>query len=130
MDPTQSMKAIIAVVVSAVGALIAALAGFGSDASIGDLDAKTWLIALGAVLASGGLTWWCENIRGVAGTVTKAIVAFLSAGVATLVVALDDKVITQAEYLTAFSAAVVATGFVYQADGPTHPATEVDVVRP
>lgn len=118
MNAGQSMKAIIAIVVSLVGALVTALSGFGSDASIGDLDAKTWLIALATVLASGGLTWWVENVQGVAGTAIKATVAFLSAGVASLVVALDDRAITQAEWLVAFSAAVLATGLVYQASGP------------
>lgn len=110
----NSLKALAAIIVSAVGALVVGLAGFGSDASLDDLDAKTWLIALATVLGSGGLVWFVENVHGVAGGVIKAVVAFLTAGVGSLVVALDDKVITQAEWLTAFSAAAVATGFVYQ----------------
>lgn len=115
----NSLKAFAAIVVSAAGALVVGLASFGSDASLGDLDAKTWLIGAGAVLGSGGVVWFVENIHGVAGGVIKAAVAFLSAGIASLVVALDDKVITQAEWLTAFSAAVVATGFVYQLSNNT-----------
>jgi hypothetical protein len=41
-------------------------------------------------------------------------VAGLTAGIASLVVALDDNMISSAEWLTAFSAAAVATGLVYQ----------------
>lgn len=118
MNVAESMKAITALLVSLAGALVVALAGFGSDASIGDLDAKTWLIAAATILASGGITWWVENVKGVAGTAIKTVVAFLSAGIASLVVALDDRVITQAEWLVAFSAAALATGLVYQAKGP------------
>ena len=110
----DALKAFAAIVVSAAGALVTGLAGFGSDATISNLDAKTWLIGIAAVLGSGGVVWFVENVHGVAGGVIKAVIAFLTAGIASLVVALDDKVITQAEWLTAFSAAAVATGFVYQ----------------
>lgn len=105
------LKAFLAVVVSAAGALVVALGTGNTD--IGDLDTKTWLIAALAVLGSGGLVWLTEN--GPWHTYIKTVMAFLSAGVGSLVVALDDNVITQAEWLTAFSAAVVATGFVFQA---------------
>lgn len=129
MDVQNSMKALIAVVISAAAALTAALAGFGSDASIGDLDAKTWIIAILFVLGSGGITWWVENVKGVAGTAIKTVVAFLTAGLASVVVALDDHVITQAEWLVAFSAAALATGLVYQAPGP-EPTESVPAVQP
>ena len=128
-DVNQSMKAILAIVISAVAALTSALAGFGSDASIGDLDWETWLIAILAILGSGGITWWVENVKGVAGTAIKTVVAFLTAGIGSLVVALDDRVVTQAELLVAFSAAALATGFVYQAPGP-EPTESVPAVQP
>lgn len=115
------LKALAAILVSAVGALVTGLAGFGSDASLSDLDAKTWLIAAGTVLGSGGLVWFVENVHGVAGGIIKTAVAFLTAGVGSLVVALDDSVITQAEWLTAFSTAAVATGLVYQLTNSTSP---------
>lgn len=108
------LKALVAVVVSALGALVVAV-GTTSSGDIGDIDTKNWLLGLAAVLASGGLVWLVSNIPGVAGGVAKAAVAFLSAGVASLIVALDDNLISQAEWLTAISAAVVATGLVYQA---------------
>ena len=105
-------KALVAVVVSAIGALTVAL-GTTSSGDFGDIDTQSWLIALAAVLGSGGLVWLVENTS--AAPVAKAIMAFLSAGVASLIVALDDDVVSSAEWLTALSAAIVATGLVYQA---------------
>lgn len=107
------LKAVVTLVVSTAGALIVAL-GPGNN-SLGQLDSKTWLIAIGTILGSGGIVWFTENIPGVAGGVIKTAVAFLSAGIASLVVALNDGIITQSEWLIAFSAAVAATGLVYQA---------------
>lgn len=104
------LKAFLAVLVSAAGALVVALGTGNTD--VGDIDSQTWLIAALAVLGSGGLVWYAEN--GPWHTYIKTVMAFLSAGVGTLVVALDDNVVTQAEWLTAFSAAVVATGLVFQ----------------
>lgn len=107
----QYLKAFLAIVVSAAGALVVALGTGNTD--IGDLDTKTWLIAALAVLGSGGLVWYTQN--GPWHTYIKSVMAFLTAGVGSLVVALDDNVITQAEWLTAFSAAALATGIVFQA---------------
>lgn len=104
-------KAIVAVILSAAGALVVALGTGNTDFT--DLSFKSWLIALLTVLGSGGLVYFAEN--GPAAPAIKAILAFLSAGIGSMVVALDDNHITQAEWLTAFSVAVVATGFVYQA---------------
>ncbi len=105
------LKAFLAVVVSAAGALAVALGTGPTD--IGDLDSKTWLIAALAVIGSGGVVWLTEN--GPWHTYIKTVMAFLSAGIGALVVALDDNHINQAEWLTAFSAAVLATGLVFQA---------------
>lgn len=104
-------KAILATVVSAIGAVVIALGTGTTD--VGDISTKNWLIAALAVLGSGGLVWLSEN--GAAAPAIKSVMAFLSAGIGSLVLALNDDVITQAEWLTAISAAVVATGFVYQA---------------
>lgn len=108
---TMYLKAILAVVVSAAGALAVALGTGNTD--FGDLSASSWLIAALTVLGSGGLVYLAEN--GPAAPAIKSVMAFLSAGIGSLVIALDDNHISQAEWLTAFSAAVVATGFVYQA---------------
>jgi len=105
------IKALLAIVVSALGAAAVALGTGATD--FGDIDGKTWLIAALAVLGSGGMVWLTEN--GPAAPAIKAIMAFLSAGVGSLVLALDDDVLTRAEQLTALAAAVVATGLVYQA---------------
>ena len=104
------IKALMAVVVSAAGALAVALGTGNTDFS--DISASSWLIALLTVLGSGGLVYLAEN--GPAAPAIKAVMAFLTAGVGSLVMALDDNHITHAEWLTAFSVAAVATGFVYQ----------------
>ena len=85
--------------------------------NLGDISNRGWLEAALVVLASGGLVWFVENVPGVAGGVIKAVIAALTAGFASLVVGLEDNVITQSEWLTAFGAAIVATGFVYQLAG-------------
>lgn len=106
----QYAKAILAVVVSALGALVVALGTGVTD--FGDIDTQSWLIAALAVLGSGGLVWFAEN--GPAAAVVKAVMAFLSGGIGSLVLALDDDVLTRAEQLTALSVAIVASGLVYQ----------------
>lgn len=106
------LKAILAVAVSAIGAAVVAL-GTTSTGDIGDVSGQSWLIAALAVLGSGGIVWWTQN--GPAAPAIKAVMALLSAGIASLVLALDDNVISQAEWLTALSAAVLASGLVYQA---------------
>jgi hypothetical protein len=106
-------KAVVAIVVSALGALTVAL-GTGNNSKLSSLDTKHWLLAIAAVLASGGLTALVSNLPGVAAGIAKAIVAFLSAGVASLIVALNDSHISQAEWLVAISAAVVAGAAVYE----------------
>lgn len=112
------VKALAAIVVSALGALVVALGTGATD--FGDISTQQWLIAAGAVLGSGGLVWLTEN--GPAAPAIKAVMAFLSAGVASLVLALEDDVLTRAEQLTAVAAAIVATGFVYQlTNRPTPP---------
>lgn len=109
------LKALAAIVVSALGALTVALGSGTTD--FGDIDTKSWLVAGLAVLGSGGLVWLTEN--GPAAPAIKAVMAFLSAGVGSAVLALDDDVFTRGEQLTALAAAIVATGFVYQATNKT-----------
>jgi hypothetical protein len=104
------VKALAAVVVSAVGALTVALGTGATDFS--DISIQGWLIAGGAVLASGGLVWFTEN--GPAAPYIKAVIGGLTAAVASATVALDDDVFTRAEQLTAFGAFVVGLGIVYQ----------------
>lgn len=103
-------KALAAVVVSALGALVVALGTGATD--FGDISAQGWLIAGGAVLASGGMVWLTEN--GPAAPYIKAVMGGLTASVAALTLALDDHVLTRAEQLTALSAFIVGLGIVYQ----------------
>lgn len=105
-------KAIVAVVVAAIGAVVTALGPGNND--FGDITTQTWLVAIGAVLGSGALVYIVDNIPGVFGGVAKAALAFGSAGVTSLIAAFNDGVITQGEWLTALSTAIVATGLVYQ----------------
>lgn len=105
------VKAVLAILVSGVGSLVVALGTGATDFS--NISTQSWLIAGATVLGSGGMVWLTEN--GPAAPAIKSIMGFLSAGVGSLVIALDDGVLTRAEQLTAFAAAVVATGFVYQA---------------
>lgn len=104
------IKALLAIGVSAIGAVVVALGTGATDVS--DISAKNWLIAGVAVLGSGGLVWFTEN--GPAAPVIKAVTAFLTVGFGSLIIGLDDDILTQAEWLTALGAAVVATGVVYQ----------------
>lgn len=112
----QYFKALIALAVAVVAALVTALGTGATD--FGDIDTTTWLTTAGAVLGSGALVWWVENIPGVAGGIIKAVVAGLGASVAALVTALDDDILTRAEQLTALSAFLVALSAVYQVPGP------------
>lgn len=105
------LKALVAIVVSAAGAIAVALGTGATD--FDDISTTSWLIAALSVLGSGGVVWITEN--GPGAPAIKAIMAFLSAGIGSVVLALDDDVLTRAEQLTAFAAAVVATGLVYQA---------------
>lgn len=114
----QYAKALIATLVSGVAALVVALGTGATD--FGDISTKSWLITLATVLGSGGIVWFTQN--GPAAPAIKAVVGFLSAGIGSLVIALDDSVLTRAEELTAFAAAVVATGLVYQVANSGSPA--------
>lgn len=114
-------KPLVAIVVSAIGAIIAVL-GTG-DQNLGDLDTRAWIEIIIAILASGGITWFVENTP--AGPAIKSIQAALTAGFTALLAGYQDGVLTQGEALTALGAAIVASGFVYQLgdSGETAPTT-------
>ena len=104
-------KALATLAVAVAAALVVAL-GTTSSGDAGDISTQNWLIAALAVLGSAGLVAFVENLP--EAPKIKAVVAGLSAGIGSLVIALDDNLISQAEWLTAFSAAVAGTGLVYQ----------------
>lgn len=113
------IKPILNTIVAVGAALVVALGTGNTD--IGSIDTLSWLTALGTVIGSSALVWWTQN--GPAAPAIKAILAFLGAGVPALVVALDgpDRVITQAEWITAFVAGVVALSAVFQSTDPALP---------
>jgi hypothetical protein len=102
-------KAAVAVVVAALGAIVTALGTGGGTFST--VDGKHWVLAAVAVLGSGAVTWLVENSTH---PYIKAVVAFLSAGFGAAAVALNDNHISQAEWVTIASAAVLALAGVYQ----------------
>lgn len=111
-----ALKAFVALIVSFAGAMIVAL-GTGNNSTIGSIDAKHWMLIALTTLGSGGMVWFTEN--GPDHTYIKAVVAFLTGGIAALVTALNDGVISQSEMIVAFVAAVTATGLVYQVKNKT-----------
>jgi hypothetical protein len=106
-------KAIINLLVAFLGAVVTAL-GTGNDANFTSVNLLHWLVAMGTVLGSSAMVALVSNLPGVAGQIAKAVVAFLSAGIGSLVIALSDNHISQAEGLVALIAAITATGLVYQ----------------
>ena len=109
------IKAFIALVVAIVGALTVALTG---AESFDNIDLQTWLIALGTVLASGALVAFVDNIPGIYGGAIKSVIGAFGAFVAALVPALDDRVISQLDLVTAIGAGVTALALVYQIPEP------------
>jgi hypothetical protein len=127
------IKGLIALAVAVLAALTTALTG---KTDFADIDTRTWLIALGAVLASGALTAFVTNVAGVAGGIIKAVIGAFGAAIASMVTSLDDQVLTQVEILTAISAFVVGLSLVYQIPEPATdmessavPVTTQDVSR-
>jgi hypothetical protein len=123
MAVTQHVKAGIALLVAILAALTTALTGY---TDIGDIDTRTWLIALGTVVTSGALVAFVQNVTGLAGGIIKAVIGASGAAIASLVTALDDQVLTQVEIVTAISAFVAGLGLVYQIPDPeseTQPST-------
>lgn len=110
-------KAIIATIVAALGFLVAAL-GTSPQQNFSHLTTATWLIAIASFLGSGAVTWWVQNVQGVAGGIIKAVVSTGGAFITTLVTALNGQsgfgAITQAQWLTAITAALVALAATYQ----------------
>jgi energy-converting hydrogenase Eha subunit A len=121
-----SIKAGIALVVAILAALTTAVTG---KTDFGDIDTKTWLIALGAVLASGALTAFVTNVVGVFGGVIKAVIGAFGAAITALITAYDDNVISPEEKLTALSAFVIGLSLIYQIPDPTPPETIVQPVH-
>lgn len=115
MRAQDYVKAGVALAVAVAAAITTAFTG---KTDFSDIDLQTWLIALGSVLASGALVAFVENVEGVAGGIIKAVIGAFGVTVTSLVTSLDDRVLTQAEVVTALSAFVVGLSLVYQIPNP------------
>jgi hypothetical protein len=110
-----SIKAGIALLVAVLAALTTAVTG---KTDFGDIDTRTWLVALGTVIASGALTAFVTNVVGVAGGIIKAVIGAFGAAIASLIIAYDDNLISPEEKITALSALVVGLSLVYEIPDP------------
>lgn len=119
-------KAILATLIS-IGAAFATALGTSPQQNLSHLGPVDWLKIILAILASGGFTWWVENVVGVAGGIIKAFAAGAGALCTSLITAYADSVVTQGELIGAITAAAIAILGVYQV-GATIGATPT--VRP
>lgn len=109
-------------VLATVGIAIAAVGGTAINSSVGDLTTGDWLQIAATVLGSGALVAVVTNIPGVFGGAVKAVVAALSATVASLIVAYTpDSVISQGELLTALAAGIAILAGTYEAKDDAPP---------
>ena len=123
---TSSFKALVGLVVVAATTLIGILSV--GDLTLGDLTARDWLITAAAVLGAPAGVALIDNLSTGPAQVAKAAAWMAAtAGVAQLILYTTDdsaagSAITQHEWLAVFVSAVVATGFVYQADDDRPPS--------
>jgi hypothetical protein len=109
------MQAYAKAIAALVAAALAAVATAVGNGSLDDLDSNEWIKVALVVLGGGAITWFVENVQGVAGGIIKAVVGGATAFLTALSVAYEnDGVISQGEWLTAFGALVVALSAVYQ----------------
>jgi hypothetical protein len=106
-------KAVLATIIAVATALVTAL-GTSPQQSLSNFDTKDWLTIIGAILASGAIVWWTENVPGLAGGIIKAVVASVGAFCTALITAYADNIVTQAELIGAVSAGLVALAAIYQ----------------
>lgn len=105
---TKALVALLAAVATAVAT------GVGNG-NLDDLDTGDWIKIALVILGGSALTWFVENVQGVAGGIIKAVVASATAFLTALSVGYEnDHVISQGEWLTAIGAAFVALSAVYQ----------------
>lgn len=106
-------KAVVATVI-ALGTVLVTALGTSPQQNLSHFSGADWLKVIVAFLGTGAVTWWCQNIQGVAGGIIKAFVAGAGAFCTALITAYADQVITQGELLGAIVAGLVALAAVYQ----------------
>jgi hypothetical protein len=101
--------------VALLAAIATAVATGVGNGELDDLDLGQW-IGVGLVILGGGaITWFVENVPGVAGGIIKATIGGVTAFLTALQVGYqNDHVISQGEWLTAVGALFVALSAVYQ----------------
>jgi hypothetical protein len=105
------VKAIVALI-AAVATAVATAVGNGS---LDDLAGADWVKIALVVLGGAAVTWFVENVPGVAGGIIKAVIGGATSFLTALSVAYEnDGVISQGEWLTAIGALLVALSAVYQ----------------
>lgn len=119
-------KAVVATVIALGSVLVTAL-GTSPQQNLSHFDGQDWLKVIVAFLATGAVTWWVQNIQGVAGGIIKAFVAGAGAFCTALITAYADQVITQGELLGAIVLGLSALAAVYQV--PNLPVTARRVNR-
>jgi hypothetical protein len=97
-------KAIVAGLIALGTALVTGL----DDSS---LSTQEWVTAALAVVGSAGVVWYATN--GPSARYVKAVVGSLTAVLTTLLVALEDDLISSQEWTKAGVAALVGLGIVY-----------------
>lgn len=120
-DVQKYMKAIIAL----VAAIAAAIATGVGNGDIGNLSSSDWISIALVILGGTALTWFVENVPGVAGGIIKAFTAASTAGLTALQTGyLEDNHLSQGEVLTAVGAFLVALTVTYQVpNAPDSPAS-------
>lgn len=102
-------------IVTLIAAVIAAVATAVGNGSLDDLDGEAWVKVGLLIVGSTAAVWFAENVTGVLGGAIKALLAGAGAFLTQLAVSYEnDGVISQGEWLTAFSLALAALTAVYQ----------------
>lgn len=107
----EYIKALAALLASAVAAIAAAV----GNGSLDDLDGEGWVKIALVVLGGTAAVWFVENVPGVAGGIIKAVLGASTAFLAVLATGYEnDGVISQGELLSAVAALLAALTVVYQ----------------
>lgn len=111
MKLEQYIKAFVAL----LAAIATAIATGVGNGELDQLDTGQWIGVALVILGGTAITWFAENVPGVAGGIIKAVLAAGTAFLVALQVAYqNDHVISQGEWITAIGALLVALTAVYQ----------------
>ena len=109
------MSAYVKAVAALVAAIIAGLAAQVGEGKLDEIDGEGWVKVIVVILGGTALTWFVENVPGVAGGIIKAVVGSATAFFSSLATAYENGGgVTQGELLTAAGLAIAALSVVYQ----------------